>query len=1167
MRKVILIILLALNAFTQRATEYLGQKEGLSSNHVNCVIQDSRGFLWIGTDSGLDMYDGDVIQTFPRPVISLAECGGFIWAGTNEGILFYNPADGSLSPFRVTTRYGVNIVAPVNTLAVNGNSLWAGTAGQGIFIYNLATKELVQHSIHTPYVNNIVTDAGGRILVESRDGVTCLYSPSGEYLRDINIGPADNDGSLMDREGTLWIPTEDMGLMIIPRKDAGTVSTALPGSNSSGNPTPITEDGEGNIWMGIGSRLYRLSPEGNEILPESGAGISGSISRILYTPDSIWIGTEKDGLYSYSPQTKKLKHFTIAASVNAIHRLSKGDILVGTNLGVFSYNRDTDSFEPELNRKDIRIILNGKVTEDRNLVEFEVVAKSSVAAFAEDMSYHLYMATSNRGLFRKDLITGRWEHLVNTRTGDSYLPGNKVTTLFPGKNGGIWAGTAGDGLWFLPQDSLSFSRHTLPDRRLDGARITSLATDGMGRLWMSTSLGLWCFDESRQTITPYNIRPGKLMYSKSGKLYVGQSDAIVSIVPGEAGMAANNSNVVIREMHVGDSTVFIPPGGRDIVLKYSQNSFSIRLADLSYTGPSRKVYSWRLRGLEKNWTRGSSLNMATYTKIPYGDYVFEADGCEDVLHITVSPPWWRTTAASVLWITLAIGALAAAMILWQRAIKRRYSKLMKEREEAREKELYKQRIRFFIGLVHEIRTPLTLIRLQHDKEKHAPDDTISRNLNYMQDTINRILSYDKNTSDGVDMLVTRVDLNALTEAVASNFRESALSKGIRLRTVPSAEKIFIYADEDQITKILNNLLSNALKYTRDSIVVEVGAGGEKAFVRVDDNGPGVKEEEWEKIFGMFYTPADDKIAAASGMGVGLAYARQIAKAHDGDISVAESAMGGASFILSLPLMKEAEKEEDTTVAGSPAATGITVLIAEDNTELLDTVRGELSPFYRILTATDGAEALKTLEDQAVDIVVSDVMMPVMDGLELCRKIKGNIAYSHIPVILLTAKVSITDKTEGMTSGADAYVEKPFSIRQLRGQIDNLIHLRESFRKAVAEGGKLPAEAPGGPDADFMNAINASIEKQIAEESFSIETLAYDMAMSRTNFFRKFKALTGGTPNDYLKNYRLTRAAELIRGGARINEAAEKVGFTSSSYFAKCFKIRFGMLPKDYTKSI
>ena len=1158
----ILILLLALNALPQKGTEYLGQKDGLSSNHVNCVIQDGRGFLWIGTDSGLDLYDGDAMQSFPHPVISLAECGGLIWAGAYDGIFYYNPADGSFSPFRVTTNYGVNIIAPVNTLAVDGNSLWAGTAGQGIFIYNLSTKELVQHSIHTPYVKRITQDDAGRILVESRDGTISIYSHTGDYIRDVNIHLADNGASLLDREATLWIPTEDMGLMILPRKDAETVSIPLPEGNEPGRTSPITEDDEGTLWMGIGNRLYTLSPEDREITVENGAKVSGNISQLLYVPGYIWIGTETDGLYRYATSQRSMKHFPIATSINAIQRLSGGDILVGTDLGVFSYKTDTDSFVPELSRKDIRIILNGEESENPNLVEFEVVAKSSVVAFAEDMSYHLYMATSNRGLFRKDLIVGRWEHLVNTRTGDTYLPGNKVTTLSPGKDGGIWAGTAGDGLWYLPKDSLSFSRYALPDHRLDGAWITSLATDGIGRLWMSTTLGLWCFDNSRHNITPYNIRSGRLLYSKSGKLYVGQSDAIVSLIPGEAEARADNSNVVIREMHVGDSTVFIPPGGRDIVLKYFQNSFSIRLADLSYTAPSKKVYSWRLRGFEKNWTRGSSQNIATYTKIPHGDYVFEAEGCDDVLHITVRPPWWRSTAASILWVILGMGVLGGAMILWQRRIKWRYSKLMKEKEEAREKELYKQRIRFFIGLVHEIRTPLTLIRLQYDKEGHEPDDAISRNLNYMQDTINRILSYDKNTSDGIDMLVTRVDLNALAEAVASNFRESALSKGIRMNTVSYTEKVFVYADEDQITKILNNLLSNAMKYTRDSIAVKVDTDGDNAFVRVEDNGPGVREEEREKIFGMFYTPADDKIAASSGMGVGLAYARQIAKAHDGDITVDKSPMGGASFVLALPLMKEEEKPEEPAYSGTPAATGITVLITEDNMELLKTLQEDLSSYYRILTATDGAKALTILEEEDVDIVVSDVMMPVMDGLELCRKIKGNMAYSHIPVILLTAKVSVSDKTEGMTSGANAYVEKPFSLRQLRGQIDNLIHLREAFRKAVAESGELPKEAPQGPDTDFINAINASIEKQIAEESFSIETLAYDMAMSRTNFFRKFKALTGGTPNDYLKNYRLTRAAELIRGGARINETAEKVGFTSSSYFAKCFKQRFGVLPKD-----
>ena len=401
---------------------------------------------------------------------------------------------------------------------------------------------------------------------------------------------------------------------------------------------------------------------------------------------------------------------------------------------------------------------------------------------------------------------------------------------------------------------------------------------------------------------------------------------------------------------------------------------------------------------------------------------------------------------------------------------------MKEREEARDKELYEQRIRFFIGLVHEIRTPLTLIRLQHDREQHEPGDVISRNLDYMQETINRILSYDKNTADGIDMLITRVDLCAFAASVTSNFRESARAKGIRTETAFPESPVWVQADEDHLTKILNNLLSNALKYARDTIRVGISTDGGQALLSVEDNGPGVKDEEKEKIFGIFYTPADDKVAQASGMGVGLAYALQIAKAHGGTIRVGDSSLGGASFTLRLPLLQEGTASAAAAAWEGPStdASDTCVLIVEDNTDLLETVRGDLSSYYRILTATDGAKALKVLEEQEVDVVVSDVMMPVMDGLELCRTIKGNLAYSHIPVILLTAKVSLPDKTEGMDSGADAYVEKPFSLRQLHGQIDNLLRLREAFRQALSKGADLPEESRSGPDADFMKAINASI---------------------------------------------------------------------------------------------
>ena len=240
-------------------------------------------------------------------------------------------------------------------------------------------------------------------------------------------------------------------------------------------------------------------------------------------------------------------------------------------------------------------------------------------------------------------------------------------------------------------------------------------------------------------------------------------------------------------------------------------------------------------------------------------------------------------------------------------------------------------------------------------------------------------------------------------------------------------------------------------------------------------------------------------------------------------------------------------------------------MVEDNAELLSAIREELSHNFTVFTAFDGKEALSVLEKKNVDAIVSDVMMPVMDGIELCRTLKGDLKYSHIPIILLTARVNVEDKQEGLESGADAYMEKPFSIRQLRAQIANLLRLRQTFRDAIKHGGGMPLAMLHDRDADFLTKINSTIDMQIDKDDFSIEELAGEMAMSRANFFRKFKSLTGFTPAEYLRHYRLQRAAQLILGGARVNEAAGAVGFWSSSHFAKCFKAQFGVLPKDYRK--
>ena len=1149
------------------APHSLTEDDGLSSNNVRCCIQDSRGFLWIGTDAGLDRYDGHSVKPFSRPTHCLAETDGKVWAGTDKGLWTWSHSDGQFSPFTAVTAYGVNIVSRVNDIAVtDGPVIWVGTEGQGLFLYNSATGALVQHSIHTPFVEKIEPQQGGRFLVTDRDGSLHQYTADGDYLRPLHTVSSPRRDTLTDREGTRWIPTDGNGLVKISEFNTGKAVHTFPAGTASNGPIPITESSGGMIIAGSGSNLYSLSPDDGVLKPMGVISPHGNITKLMQDGDNLWIGTDTDCICLYNLRKRRLSHYHTGGITNVLCKTSRGDIMAGTDIGLFSYNPREDRVSRDLNRKDIRILIDGKQPEGSSPKEFGVVSQSSVVAMCEDYSCHyLYLATSNRGLFRKDLVTDGWEHLVSTGIGDSALPWNKITVLFRSDDGTIWAGTDSEGLWQIKKDAIVFTRFSPVDPRLGASRITGITQDGGGLLWICSSSGLWTLDPVTATANQTGLKAESFLYASDGKLYLGERDGIISIRPQTIESIPHNAFTVIEEISVGDSTIHIPPGGRNISLSYLQNSFSIELADLSFTSPEGNVYSWQLSGIDRSWTTPGKLSTATYKNVPPGEYVFRVHDSEDSLHITIRPPWWQSVLAKVAYAVLGVLLVTFLLLWWQRHLNRRYAAIMKKQEEEREKSLYKQRIRFFIGLVHEIRTPLTLIRLQHDKDAPGADDTITRNLDYMQDTINRILTYDKNVSGDIEMIKTRMDLREVVDSVTESFAEGAAAEGIIMKKEMSSAQVMVNADEDMLTKILTNLLSNAMKYTRDLINVQVMAEDGDAVVTVSDNGPGVREDQREKIFGMFYTAPGDKIAEASGIGVGLAYARQLTEANGGTLNVRNASGGGATFELRIPLWLENAINSGVPSTLVPtAAERLTVLVAEDNGELRETLETELSAWYNILTAPDGGKAMELIEENAVDVVVTDVMMPVINGFELCRRIKGQLSYSHIPVILLTAKVSLDAKSEGMESGADAYVEKPFSMRQLRGQIDNLISLREAFRRKITEGSSTDS-IPAGPEADFIRSINESIRKQLSEENFSIEALAYDMAMSRTNFFRKFKALTGVTPNDYLKDYRLDRAAELIREGARINEAAESVGFTSSSYFAKCFKARFGVLPKDYSK--
>ncbi len=553
-------------------------------------------------------------------------------------------------------------------------------------------------------------------------------------------------------------------------------------------------------------------------------------------------------------------------------------------------------------------------------------------------------------------------------------------------------------------------------------------------------------------------------------------------------------------------------------------------------------------------------------------------------------PWWLSIPAYITYALALFFIIGYITYRWRMHVKRKYHQMMEDFRITQDKEIYKQKISFFINLVHEIRTPLSLICLPLEKlrdgkiEEHGKHLTlIEKNVSYLLEITNQLLDFQKIENKKMKLDLKRHDINAIIKDIAEQFKDAASIKGLELFVSLPAPEMEAIVDNDIIRKIMVNLMSNALKYAASMIELSLKESDGHIVICVSNDGPRIPEGQKEKIFQIFYQIPDDK-KQMPGTGIGLAFSKSLAESHQGTLSVENLPSSGCSFILSLPLKRATEKLPETE--SHPESEGFepdlpqtknkrhTVLIVEDNIELQNEIREALEQWYKVYTAGNGKEALEKLEtNDATDVIVSDVMMPEMDGIEMCRHIKTNLTYSHIPIILLTAKTNLESKTEGMENGAEVYMEKPFSIKQLHNQIENLLKLRLAFHELMLRSAGTTHETPISEyiqsecDITFMKEVDTALTKHLDEESFSVDNLADAMNMSRTNFYRKLKMLTGMAPNIYIKNFRLNQAAELLAQNMRINEVMLRVGFMAPSYFAKCFKAKFGKLPKEYQNTI
>lgn len=671
-------------------------------------------------------------------------------------------------------------------------------------------------------------------------------------------------------------------------------------------------------------------------------------------------------------------------------------------------------------------------------------------------------------------------------------------------------------------------------------------------------------------------------------------------------LLVNNQEVVAGKEY--DGRVILPfalSTTKKIVLEHDENFITVHFSGLNFDMPHHTYYKYRLQGVNNDWiviSPQDGIGRANYTDLSPGTYKLEvySAGLDKVwskqsatLEIEVLAPLWATWWAKLLY-SLAFFALIIFVVRWKIEQNR------KRMENEKYKELEEMKYRFFTNISHEFRTLLTLIitpvgsmlRRTTDTETRTQLNEVSKNAGDLLQLVNQLLDFRKMEMNGERLSLASGNLDEFIQYTTMKFSPLSEQKSISLKFEDKTGGLFMYFDRDKLGKILTNLLSNAFKFTKAGGVVKVELSkcfiDSRRYVRiiVEDTGCGISKEEQAHVFERFYRAEQKQAATQIGSGIGLNMVYEYVKLHQGKISLESEEGKGSRFFVDIPTdLKHAllqEAAQDNQFVSSPATDAVdgatevqgakkiekTVMVVEDNDDFRHFLHRELSHIYnKVLVAKDGMEGALKAEEENPDLIVSDVMMPRMNGTDMCRRIKENIETSHIPVILLTAWSTDEGRTEGYKAGADAYIAKPFDMEVLLARISNLLEKQEKRKQDFSHSISLDPKTvtDSSPDEAFLNEVIGHIEKNIDNSEYTIDSLAGDVVMSRMSFYRKMKSLTGQTPADFIRTVRLKTAAKLLKeGNCNVSEACYRTGFASPQNFSKHFKEIFGVLPSQYS---
>ncbi|MDR2764991.1 MAG: response regulator [Tannerella sp.] len=1191
------------------------------TNWVSDIRSDEAGNIWIVIpDEGVFRYHAGKLYQYDvtdgnhyaseYPECMCVTASGEVWIGTfGAGLYEYDPAADTFRQ-HLADRHGNTFKNDhIFSICEYGSDLVVAAHEGQLKKYHRAKQEI--RVVDAPEVHYSVLRAvacfDGELWVGTQAGLFIINEEKGKvtHLKEDLMHPYSLSDKTVytiyrDREGGIWLGTVFGGVNYLPSRRMvfeKYMPSAFGCALSSKRIRELAEDAYGHIWITTDDGgMNVLDTKTGHIAPlayAAGRKDRQNTLAIAVIGQQVWFGTFKQGIDVISLPSGSHREYPGTAlnleesSVYAMLEDRAGRVWLGTGRGLYVAPPGEMRFE--------------RVTQTGHEWIFHLM---------EDSDGQLWIATMGNGVYKYNPGDGSYLHYAYHAGDSTGLSSSSVSDIMQDSRGRIWFSTDRGGLCLYDKEKDRFTTYSVADGLPDDM-VYRVLEDGQHYLWFGTNRGLVKFHPDTRETRVYTKSDGlpenqfnykSALKAGNGKFYFGSIGGLIAFDPEQEGRMDFTPPVYITKMRIYNSEITVhsedSPLERSIihtdliVLPYHRSNISFDFVALSYDSPSATQYQYKMEGLDREWITAASNRNITYSKLPPGNYRFVVQAtnrdaswtdARRSLAITILPPWWLSLTAFVVYTLLAIGLIAGWLYWYGKRQQKRMLEAQKLFEIEKEKELYSSKIAFFTEIAHEVRTPLTLINgpLENLLEMNLQDRKVIKNLQVIAQNTKRLLELTRQLLDfrkvGANkFLLDFMMLNVarLLHEIVDRFEPTIHQKGKTLTLHMPEEDITAAVDKEAFTKIVSNLLNNALKYAAHHIEVRLTKESTSFSISVSSDGDRIPEELSARIFEPFFRI--NRSGETSGAGIGLPLARSLSELHQGRLYLDPHSRVN-TFILTLPLNQEkvihledgVRQNEYIAEETWQPVSGIdrqTVLLVEDSESLSTFMVEKLQESFVVEVAGNGVEALEILKNKHVDIVISDVMMPRMGGFELCRAIKSDVELSHIPFIFLTAKNDLDSKINGLKTGAEAYVEKPFSFNYLYTQIVTLLTNRRKEREAFAKRPFFPVHNMhmNRADEEFMDRIIGVIHGNLSDGNFKVEHLAEILCMSRSSLLRKIKALTNLSPVDFIRLIRLKKAAELIlEGKYRMGEICDQVGIHSPSYFSKLFLQQFGMTPKDF----